>query len=230
MDEMSQEATASPCPFSDNLIVKKNKDGSMRVLLDTKLVNESMHRLPLNWRNVEQQEIARKFPTDSQRATARAMADEARLFRPRLTTAEKDEIAQEVSAISDRAAARIMDDDDDEFRKYVEATTKYGRTPTGLKFDHYSSAIATHAESYANYKRLMALDSMKRRSDQLTEQTRTEGRSRSASQRSEGRATAPTDLTEYSANSDEIRKIFAPSTEADRSSTKPEKGQISKST
>jgi hypothetical protein len=73
MDEMSQEATASPCPFSDNLIVKKNKDGSMRLLVDTKLLNES------------------------------------RLFRPRLTTAEKDEIAREVSAISDRAAARILD-------------------------------------------------------------------------------------------------------------------------
>ncbi len=170
MDEMSQEATAS-LPMSSILRVKKKVDGSIRVLLDTKLVNKSMHRLPLNWRKVEQQEISRKFPTDSQRATAKAMADETRLFRPRLTTAEKDEIAREVSAISDRAAARIMDDDDDEFRTYVEATANYGRTPTGLTFDHHSGAlIATHAESYANYKRLMAMDSMKRRSDQLTEQ------------------------------------------------------------
>jgi hypothetical protein len=123
MDEMSQEATAS-LPMSSFLHVKKKEDGSFRVLLDTKLVNESM--LPNHWRNVEQQEIAWKFPTDSQRATAKTMADEARLFRPRLTTAEKDEIAREVSAISDRAAAQVMNSDDDEFRKYVKATADYG--------------------------------------------------------------------------------------------------------
>ncbi len=153
------------------------------------------------------------------------MADEAH-FRPRLTTAEKDEIAREVSAISDRAAARIMDDDDDEFQRYVEATAKYGRTPTGLKFNHYSNAdfvkrrdsrITAHAESYADYKRILAIDRMKSCADQLTEQIRTEGRSRSTSQRSEGRATAPTDLTEYSANSYEIRKIFALSAKHDDS-------------
>jgi hypothetical protein len=63
----------------------------------------------------------------------------------------------------------------------------------------------------------MAIDSMKSRSDQLTKQTRIEERSRSTSQRSEGRATAPTDLTEYSANSDEIRKIFALSAKPDDS-------------
>ena len=73
------------------------------------------------------------------------MADEAHFFRPRLTTAKKDEIAREVSAISDRAAAQIMDSDDDEFQKYVEATANYGRTPTGLTFDHQSGAlIVTH--------------------------------------------------------------------------------------
>jgi hypothetical protein len=153
--------------------------------------------------------------------------------RPRLTTAEKDEIAREVSAISDCAAALIMDDDDDEFQRYVEATAKYGRTPTGLKFDHYSNAdfvkrrdsrIAAHAESYADYKRIMAIDSMKSRIDQSTEQTRTVRRSRSTSQRSEGRATALTDLTEYSANSDEIRKIFALSAKPDDS-----KDQINRS-
>jgi hypothetical protein len=119
---------------------------------------EATASLPMT---VDQQEIARKFPTDSQRATAKAMADETRLFRPCLTTAEKDEIAREVSAISDHAAARIMDHDDDEFQRYVEATAKYGRTPTGLKFDHYSNAdfvkrrdsrIAAHAQSYADYK------------------------------------------------------------------------------
>ncbi len=121
MDEMSQEATASSCPFSNSLIVKKNEDGSMkRVLLDTNVLNQSMHRLLPNQRTAIQQEIARKFLTDSQRATAKAVKDET--FRPRLTTAEKDEIAREVSAISNRAAARIMDDDDDEFQRYVEAT------------------------------------------------------------------------------------------------------------
>jgi hypothetical protein len=212
MDEMSQEATAS-LPMPSILCVKKKEDGSIRVLVDGSLLNQPMHRLPLNRRTVETLESARKFPNDSQHATAKAMADEAHFFRPRLTTAKKDEIAREVSAISDRAAARIMDDDDDEFQRYVEATAKYGRTPTGLKFDHYSNAdfvkrrdsrIAAHAESYADYKRIKAIDSMKRHSDQLTEQIRTEGRSRSTSQRSEGRATAPTDLTEYSANSDEI--------------------------
>jgi hypothetical protein len=80
-------------------------------------------------------------------------------FRPRLRTAKKDEIAREVSAISNRAAARIMDDDDDEFQRYVEATAKYGRTPTGLKFDHYSNAdfikrrdsrLAAHAARITN--------------------------------------------------------------------------------
>jgi hypothetical protein len=50
--------------------------------------------------------------------------------------------------------------------------------------------------------------------DQMTEQFRTKGRSSSTSQRSEGRARAPTDLTEYSANSDEI---FALSTKDDDS-------------
>jgi hypothetical protein len=84
-----------------------------------------MHRIPLTKRTTVHQEIARTFPTDSQRATAKAIKDEA-AFRPRLTTAEKDEIAREVSAISNRAAARIMDDDDDEFQRYVEATAKYG--------------------------------------------------------------------------------------------------------
>jgi hypothetical protein len=127
MDEMSQEATASSGLFSNSLIVKKNEDGSIkRVLLDTKVLNDFMHRSPRDQRTAMQQEITRFFPTDSQRATAREMADEARLFRPRLTTAEKDEIAREVSAISDRAAAQIMDSDDDEFRKYVEATANYG--------------------------------------------------------------------------------------------------------
>ena len=213
MDEMSQEATASSGPFSNSLIVKKNEDGSMkRVLLDTNVLNQFMQRPSPEQRTVIQQEIARIFPTDSQRATAKAIRDEA-TFRPRLTTAEKDEIAREVSAISNRAAARIMDDDDDEFQRYVEATAKYGRTPTGLKFDHYSNAdfikrrdsrIAAHAESYADYNRILAIDSMKSRSDQLTEQIRTEGRSRTTSHRSEGRATTLTDLTEYSANSDEI--------------------------
>jgi hypothetical protein len=53
-------------------------------------------------------------------------------FRPRLMMAEKDEIAREVS--------EIMADDDNKFHKYVEATAKYGRTPTGLKFDHYTNA------------------------------------------------------------------------------------------
>jgi hypothetical protein len=128
LDEMSQEATASLCPFSNNLIVKKKEDGSIRVLLDTNLINQTMHRSPLTQRTAVHQEIARIFPTDSQRATAKAIRDEA-TFRPRLTTAEKDEIAREVSAISDRATARIMDDDDDEFQRYVEATAKYGRTP-----------------------------------------------------------------------------------------------------
>jgi hypothetical protein len=192
MDEMSQEATASPSTPSI-LRVKKKEDGSIRVLVDASLLNQSMHRLPLHRRTVEQQEIARKFPTDSQRATAKAMADEANFFRPRLTTAEKDEIP---------------------------------RTPTGLKFDHYSNAdfvkhrdsrIAAHTESYADYKRIMAIDSMKSRIDQSTEQTWTDQRSRSTSQRSEGRATAPTDLTEYSANSDELRKIFALSAKPDDS-------------
>jgi hypothetical protein len=54
----------------------------------------------------------------------------------------------------------------------------------------------------------------------LTEQIHTDGRSRSTSQRSEGRATAPTDLTEYSANSDKIQKIFALSAKPD-DSTEP---------
>ncbi len=115
MDEMSQEAIASSSPFSKCLIVKKKDDGSIKVLLHGNQINQLMHRHPLHQRTADQQEIARKFLTDSQRATAKAMRDEA-TFRPRLTTAEKDEIAREVSAISDRAAARIMDDDDDEFQ------------------------------------------------------------------------------------------------------------------
>jgi hypothetical protein len=70
-----------------------------------------------------------------------------------------------------------MDDDDDEFQRYVEATAKYGRTPTGLKFDHYSNAdfikrrdscISAHADSYADYKQILAIDRMKSRVDQLT--------------------------------------------------------------
>ncbi len=135
---MSQEATASS-PLSANLLViKKKEDNSIRVLIDGNLLNHNTQRLPRNLRTADKQEIAPKFPTDSQPATAKAMSDKATL-RPRLTTAEKDEIAREVSAISDRAAARIMDDDDDEFQRYVEATAKYGRTPTGLKFDHYSN-------------------------------------------------------------------------------------------
>jgi hypothetical protein len=194
MDGMSQEATASSPLFSNLLVTRKKEDKSMRVLLDGSLLNHNTQRLPHNLRTVDKQEIARKFPTDSQRATAKAMADEA-TFRPRLTTAEKDEIAREVSAISDRAAARIMDDDDDEFQRYVEATAKYGRTPTGLKFDHFSNAdfikrresrITAHAESYADYKRILAIDSMKSCVNQLTKQIRTEGRSRSTSHRSEG--------------------------------------------
>jgi hypothetical protein len=226
MDEMNQEATASSCPFSNSLIVKKNEDGSIRrVLIDGKLLNQSMHQLLLTQRTAVHQEIARMFPTDSQRATAKAIREEA-TFRPRLTTAEKDEIAREISAISDRAAARIMNNDDDEFQRYVEATAKYGRIPMGLKFDHYSNAdfvkrrdscIAAHAESYADYKRILAIDSMKSRVDHLTEQIRTEGRSRSTSHRSEGRVTTPTDLTEYSTNLDEIQKIFALSTKRDDS-------------
>ncbi len=153
-----------------------------------------MHQPSREQRTVIQQEIARIFPTDSQRATAKAIRDEA-TFRPRLTTVERDEIAREVSAISNRAVARIMDDDDDEFQRYVEATAKYGRTPTGLKFDLYSNAdfvkrrdsrIAAHTESYADYKCILAIDRMKSCSDQLTEQVRTEGRSRTTSHRSEG--------------------------------------------
>jgi hypothetical protein len=62
----------------------------------------------------------------------------------------------------------------------------------------------------ADYQRIMAIDRM-------IKQLRTEGRSRSMSQRSEGRAMAPTKLTEYSANSDEIRKIFALSTKDNNS-------------
>jgi hypothetical protein len=140
-------------------------------------------------------------------------------FRPRLMMAEKDEIAQEVSAISNRATARIMADDDDKFCKYVKTTAKYSRTPTGFKFDHYTKAdfikrkesrISAQKESMADYKCIMAIDRM-------TEQLHTKGRSRSTSQRSEGRAMAPTDLTEYSANLDEIRKIFALSTKDDDS-------------
>jgi hypothetical protein len=220
MDEMSQEATASSSPFSNNLIIKKKEDGSKRVLLDTNLLNQSMHRLPLNQRTTDKQEFARKFPTDSQRATANAMTDEAN-FRPCLTTAEKDEITREVSAISDRAAARIMDDDDDEFQRYVEATAKYGRTPTGLKFDHYSNAdfikrmnsrASARSESITHYKGILDIERMKSRVDQLTEQILTGRHSRSTLHRSEGRASTPTDLTEYSANSDEIRKSFALST------------------
>jgi hypothetical protein len=87
-----------------------------------------------------------------------------------------------------------MGDDDNEFQKYVEATAKYGRTPTGLKVDY----------SHANF-----INCMESCINQLTEQIRTKGRSRSTSQRSKGQAMAPTDLTEYSANSDEIRNIFA---------------------
>ncbi len=146
MDEMSQEATASPSLFSNLLVIKKTEDKSMRVLLDGSLFNHYTQRLPVNLathpekyaskgemsqevtesfrpclRTADKEEIARKFPTISQRATAKAMADEAN-FRPRLTTAEKDEIAREVSAISDRAAAQIMDNDDDKFQEYVEAT------------------------------------------------------------------------------------------------------------
>jgi hypothetical protein len=140
MDGMSQEATASSCPFANHLIVKQKEDGSIRVLLDGGLLNQSMHQLPVTKRSNVHQEIARIFlPTDSQKATAKEMKDEA-TFRPRLTTAEKDEIARELSAISNRAAAQIMDDDDDEFQRYVEATAKNGRTPKGLKFDHYSNA------------------------------------------------------------------------------------------
>jgi hypothetical protein len=51
--------------------------------------------------------------------------------------------------------------------------------------------------------------------DQMTKQLRTDRRSRSTLQRSEGRAAAPTDVTEYSANLDEIQKIFALSTKDD---------------
>ncbi len=34
----------------------------------------------------------------------------------------------------------IIANDDDEFQRYVEATAKYGHTPTGLKFNHYTNA------------------------------------------------------------------------------------------
>jgi hypothetical protein len=172
MDEMSHEATASSPLFSSHLLIKKKEDKSMRVLLDG-LLNHTTQRLPHNLRTVDKQEIAPKFPTNSQRATAKAMADEA-TFRLRLTTAEKDEIAREVSAISDRAAARIMDDNNDEFQRYVEATAKYGRNPTGLKFDHYTNAdfikrmnsrASARAESILDYKRILDIERTKNRVD-----------------------------------------------------------------
>jgi hypothetical protein len=112
-----------------------------------------------------------------------------------------------------------MDDDDGEFQKYVQATAKYGPTPTGLKFNHYSNAdfikcrdscISARKESMAHYTHIMAIN-------QMTKQLCTNRRSKSTSQRSEGRAMAPTNLTEYSTNSDEIWKIVALSTKDDNS-------------
>ncbi len=206
MDEMSQEATASfrPClRTADKEKIKLRFSAIAQDMID----DDDKYK-----KYVESSFIYQYGRTPKgQEVTA--------YFRTRLTSAEKDEIAQEVSAISNRAAAWIMDDDDDEFQKYVEATAKYGRTPTGLKFDHYSNAdfikrrdspISAQKESMADYKRIMAID-------QMTKQLRTERRSRSTLQRSEGRATAPTNLTEYSANSDKIRKMFALSTKDDDS-------------
>jgi hypothetical protein len=214
MDEMSQEATSSFRPrlrTADKEKIKPKFSAIAQELVD----DDDKYKKYVESSLIYQYGRTPNPVTETgQEVTAN--------FRPRLTTAKKDEIARKVSAISNRAAARIMDDDDDEFQRYVEATAKYGRTPTRLKFDHYSNAdfikrrnsrVSAHSESIADYKCILAID-------QMTGQPRTDGRSWSTSQRSEGPAMAPTDLTEYSANSDEIRKISLSVTKATTQNSK----------